>query len=197
MPKNLTGGNKAKKQSGKERSNVKHNRELTEDFVDDVAHGRDLEDEIFVGRVKKGFGFGRFSVQMQDGSETECSIRGNLAMRGKAARAAGNPLAISMDSFVLVLNADFGKMIVGVLTRKQIGQIRDKLKAVKNFFELGEAGAEDGGYEFDYDGVKEEGEESDESAAAGGGAAGKRPSAAEALAAAKEGADDDIDIDAI
>jgi hypothetical protein len=192
MPKNLTGGNKGKKQSGKERSNVKHNRELTEDFVDDVVRGEDLKGEIFIGRVKKGFGFGRFSVLMQTGDEIECSIRGNLAMRGKAARAAGNTLAISMDSFVLVQDAEFGKLIVGVLNRKQVGQVRDKVKAVKNFFELGEEGVEDGGYEFDYDAAAAE-EEDD----AAGAAAPKGSTAADALAAAKEGADDDIDIDAI
>lgn len=196
MPKNLTGGNKAKKQSGKERSNVKHNRELTEDFVDDIRRGEIVE-EVFIGRVKKGFGFGRFSVQLQDGSEIECGIRGNLAMRGKAARAAGNTLAIGMDSFVLVQDAEFGKLIIGVLTRKQVGQIRDKVKAVKNFFELGEEGGEEGGFEFDYDAVQEEGDESDQSAAGGAAPAARRANAAEVLAAAKEGADDDIDIDAI
>lgn len=180
MPKNM-----GKPLSKRERSKQKHNLDFTEDFVSDIKSGSAFDD-VLVGRVKKGYGFGRFAVLLQSGTETECSIRGNLLCRGGAARSASNPLAISANSFVIVQNAEFGKMIMGVLSRKQVNEIRDKLKATKSFFAEGEEGGDEEGYEFDY----EEGEEAVRPAA-------DRAPKGSAAAAAAGGDDEDFDIDGI
>ena len=76
---------------------------------------------------------------------------------------------------------------MGVLSRKQVNEIRDKLKATKSFFAEGEEGGDEEGYEFDY----EEGDSEVVRPAA------DRAPKGSAAAAAAGGDDEDFDIDGI
>jgi serine/threonine-protein kinase RIO1 len=66
MPKNTTGGNKAKKGSNKEGGKSKKNKKMVDDVLDDIATNEIIlmseTTEIVVGKVDKKLGNGAFSI---------------------------------------------------------------------------------------------------------------------------------------
>lgn len=86
MPKNLTGGNKAKKGSNKEGGKSVKNRHMVEDLIDDITNGEIVvngkDSEIFVGKVEKKLGNGRFHVWLSGDSFIDASIIGRMTGKG-------------------------------------------------------------------------------------------------------------------
>jgi len=174
--KNLGGGKNFKKQGSKMRRGERQNQEISSAFVEDVMSG-EIPKDIVVARVSKIYGSGRIQLVLADGKTQDATIRGVLTQSAGAARAPGNPLAITMNSYVVLQLAAYGAQIAAILTRFQINQIKDKIESSRGFFAIGDSTDEDDGFDWD---VAE-----DVSAAA------------PALAAGIKKGDDDIDIEAI
>lgn len=147
MPKNLSGGKSHKKHGSKEQRGVKHNREMATAFIEDILEGEDMPTELVLARVTKCYGFGRFDLMDQNGKNINATLRGVISCKGKAARAAGNPMAITPDKFVLLQEADYGAQIIAIFSGAQIASIRDKITAVKSFFN--DMKEDEGGFEFE------------------------------------------------
>lgn len=102
MPKNLTGGNKAKGRANGESDKLKKNRRLIDDLFSDLQIGDDLSG-VHIGRVTKKFGFGRMEVFYVEDTGTgpqskllNCPIRGGMRGKGK------KDVWIDIDSIVVM-----------------------------------------------------------------------------------------------
>jgi hypothetical protein len=196
MPKNLSGGKAHKKHGGKEPRSSKHNREMGGAVISDVISGT-LDDNVFICRVTRVLGDGRFEVITSSGAAIpKVSIRGVLSVRGKAARAAGNPVAISLDTYVVVHCEKHGSQIIAVLSRKQVREVRGKIPTTKTFFadSMVAAGDDECGFDFEDD---EEADESDAEEDRSKRASARSTAAAAAVREAAAAAEDEVDIDAI
>ena len=104
MPKNLTGGNKAKGRANGESDKLKKNRRLIEDLFADLQVGEDLTG-VHVGRVTKKFGFGRMEVFYVEDTKAgpqiqmlNCPLRGGMRGKGK------KDVWVDIDSVVVLGN---------------------------------------------------------------------------------------------
>lgn len=102
MPKNLTGGNKAKGRANGESDKSKKNRRLIDDLFSDLQLGDDLSG-IHIGRVTKKFGFGRMEVfyieNTPSGPQSKllnCPLRGGMRGKGK------KDVWVDIDSIVVM-----------------------------------------------------------------------------------------------
>ena len=148
--KNLAGGKGHKRQAGKENGRHRRNRELAQDYVDDISDGVAVT-EVQLARVTKLMGSGRMEILTQTGATLIAGIKGSLKCRG--ARRADNPIAAFVGSFVLLQTEDYVMQIVAILNRGQVKSISDSdhfADAPKGFFSES-TGAEDeeGGFEWD------------------------------------------------
>jgi translation initiation factor IF-1 len=164
MPKNLTGGNKAKKGSNKEGGKSVKNRHMVEDLIDDITNGEIVingkDSEIFVGKVEKKLGNGRFHVWLNGESFIDASIIGR--MTGK-----GGKVWIDVGNIVVV---DRGRPqdgalphIIAVFDAKNIQRLKKIRPDMDDRF-FTAANTEDGaeaGFEFDRSEEKKDGEDSD------------------------------------
>lgn len=146
--KNLGGGKNFKKQGSKGRRGERQNQETSSAFVDDIMSG-DIPTDIVVARVTKMFGGGRTQLLLPDGTTKVAAIRGSLIVSAGAARAPGNELAITINSFVLLQIHDYGAQIASILSRSQIQQIKDKIEATREFFAMGDVTEDDDGFDWD------------------------------------------------
>ena len=151
--KNLGGGKNFKKQGSKGRRGERQNQEIASAFVEDVLSG-DIPKDIVVARVTKMFGGGRLQLLLPSGVTQVAAIRGALTVSAGAARAPGNVLAITPNTFVLLQLTDYGAQVAAIMNRGQIHQVKDKIEAGRGFFAIGEATEEDDGFDWD---VEEEG----------------------------------------
>jgi hypothetical protein len=147
MPKNFGGGKVFKKQGSKDRRGEKQNQEITAAFVDDILSG-EIPTEVVIARVTRMLGGGRISLLLPDGSTKDAAIRGTLSMSKGAARAPGNILTISVNSFIMLQLTDYGPQVVGLLTRGQVEQIKGKITVSSAFFAVGDVTGQDDGYDF-------------------------------------------------
>ena len=177
--KNLGGGKNFKKQGSKGRRGERQNQETSAAFVDDIMSG-DIPTDVVVARVTKMFGGGRTQLLLPDGTTQIAAIRGSLIVSAGAARAPGNELAITANSFVLLHVSDYGTQIASILSRAQIHQIKDKIKASRDFFAIGELTEDDDGFDWD---VAEEG--------------GEKPVAEEVVEKKNNNVEEELDIEGI
>ena len=86
MPKNTTGGNKAKKGSNKEGGKSKKNRKIVDDVLDDVSTNEivltEADSEIVVGKVDKKLGNGAFHVWLGGDRFVRAEIIGRMSGKG-------------------------------------------------------------------------------------------------------------------
>ena len=146
--KNLGGGKNFKKQGSKGRRGERQNQETSAAFVEDVMNG-DIPTDVVVARVTKMFGGGRTQLLIPDGTTKIAAIRGSLIVSAGAARAPGNELAITANSFVLLHISDYGTQIASILNRSQIQQIKDKIECTRDFFAIGDVTEDDDGFDWD------------------------------------------------
>ena len=154
MPKNTTGGNKAKKGSNKEGGKSKKNRTMVDNLLDDVVMGEivltDADSEIVVGKVDKKLGNGAFSVWLGGDRLLRAEIIGR--MTGK-----GGKVWIDVGNLVMVDRGDVNSAvhahIIGVFNSKQISKLKDMDLGLDERFFSGVIGTgsdeEEGGIEFD------------------------------------------------
>ena len=146
--KNLNGGNKSRRMAGKERSNDRKNRELTEAFVEDIVKGADVGD-LKLARVDRVLGGLRMSLLTCEGKTITAALKGSLKCSKGAARRCDNVLSVMVGTFVILQQESYGVQIAGVLGRAQVAAIEPYYKtAPKGFFNVA-AAEEDAGFEWD------------------------------------------------
>jgi hypothetical protein len=154
MPKNFSGGKTFKKQGSKVRRGERQNQEIASAFVDDVLGG-EIPKDIVMARVTRMLGGGRISLLLPTGETKSAAIRGSLSMSAGAARAPGNILAISVNSFILLQLTEYGAQVAAILSRTQVDQVKDKIPVSRGFFSMGDATEEDDGFDWDVEEVAE------------------------------------------
>lgn len=154
MPKNTTGGNKAKKGSNKEGGKSKKNRKIVDDLLDDITMGEivltDANSEIVVGKVDKKLGNGAFSVWLGGDRFIRAEIIGRMTGKGgKVWIDVGNIVMVDRGDVKSAVHAH----IIGVFNSKQISKLKDMDLGLDERFFNGTIGTgsdeEEGGIEFD------------------------------------------------
>lgn len=137
----------SKRIAGKERSNDRKNREITEAFVEDLLSGVDLAG-IEIARVTKAMGGGRMELVTLSGKTISASLKGSLRCSKGASKRPDNPLATFAGSLVLLQETGYGHQIAGVLHRVQIKAIEKAAPPEKRVF-FAEGGKGDDGFDWD------------------------------------------------
>lgn len=154
MPKNTTGGNKAKKGANKESGKAKKNRTKIEDLLDDIENNQvsldSPDSEVAVGKVEKKLGNCYFHVWLGKDVFKNYPLAGCMTgRRGKVFVEVGNLVLIDRGN-------DNGSLphIIAVFTEKQIDQLKNLSSGSsldERFFMGTTSDQTDGdrGYEFD------------------------------------------------
>lgn len=124
MPRNTTGGSGHKARANAEGNATKKNRQLIENFIDDMTKEGKCEG-VFVSKVLKKLGDGRMEVSYMDGERAvniPAPIKGSLRGRGKS------QVYIDVGSVVLVsktgLAGAMSHEIIGVVNAAQLAQLK-------------------------------------------------------------------------
>ena len=166
MPKNTTGGNKAKKGSNKEGGKSKKNRKIVDDVLDDVSTNEivltAVDSEIVVGKVDKKLGNGAFYVWLGGDRFVRAEIIGRMSGKGgKVWIDVGNLVVVDKGDVKSAVHAH----IIGVFNSKQISKLKGMDVGLDERFFNGTIGAgsddEEGGIEFDRTEEKPEGDEAE------------------------------------
>jgi len=166
MPKNTTGGNKAKKGSNKEGGKSKKNRKIVDDVLDDVSTNEIIltavDSEIVVGKVDKKLGNGAFYVWLGGDRFVRAEIIGRMSGKGgKVWIDVGNLVVVDKGDVKSAVHAH----IIGVFNSKQISKLKGMDVGLDERFFNGTIGAgsddEEGGIEFDRTEEKPEGDEAE------------------------------------
>ena len=166
MPKNTTGGNKAKKGSNKEGGKSKKNRKIVDDVLDDVSTNEIIltavDSEIVVGKVDKKLGNGAFYVWLGGDRFVRAEIFGRMSGKGgKVWIDVGNLVVVDKGDVKSAVHAH----IIGVFNSKQISKLKGMDVGLDERFFNGTIGAgsddEEGGIEFDRTEEKPEGDEAE------------------------------------
>ena len=166
MPKNTTGGNKAKKGSNKEGGKSKKNRKIVDDVLDDVSTNEIIltavDSEIVVGKVDKKLGNGAFYVWLGGDRFVRAEIIGRISGKGgKVWIDVGNLVVVDKGDVKSAVHAH----IIGVFNSKQISKLKGMDVGLDERFFNGTIGAgsddEEGGIEFDRTEEKPEGDEAE------------------------------------
>lgn len=86
MPRNTTGGSSHKARSNSEGNITKKNRQLLEDYIDDITKEGKC-DGVYVAKVVKKLGDGRINIAYFEGDRlmsVQATIKGSLRGRGKS-----------------------------------------------------------------------------------------------------------------
>lgn len=166
MPKNTTGGNKAKKGSNKEGGKSKKNRKIVDDVLDDVSTNEivltAVDSEIVVGKVDKKLGNGAFYVWLGGDRFVRAEIIGRMSGKGgKVWIDVGNLVVVDKGDVKSAVHAH----IIGVFNSKQISRLKTMDLGLDERFFNGTIGAgsedEEGGIEFDRTEERAEGDEAE------------------------------------
>ena len=166
MPKNTTGGNKAKKGSNKEGGKSKKNRKIVDDVLDDVSTNEIIltavDSEIVVGKVDKKLGNGAFYGWLGGDRFVRAEIIGRMSGKGgKVWIDVGNLVVVDKGDVKSAVHAH----IIGVFNSKQISKLKGMDVGLDERFFNGTIGAgsddEEGGIEFDRTEEKPEGDEAE------------------------------------
>lgn len=161
MPRNTTGGSGHKARANCEGNITKKNRQLIENFMDDMTKDGKCEG-VFVSRVTKKLGDGRMEVSYMDNERLvtiPAPIKGSLRGRGKSQAYIDN------GTIVLVSNTGLtGAMsheIIGVVTPAQLVQMKKIMTLDTRIIDNSTSVEITGGIEFGEDSDDDEGVEID------------------------------------
>lgn len=165
MPKNTTGGNKAKKGSNKEGGKSKKNKKMVDDVLDDISTNEIIltsaSTEIVVGKVDKKLGNGAFHIWLGGDRFVRAEIIGRMSGKGgKVWIDVGNLVVVDRGDKDSAVHAH----IIGVFNSKQISRLKMMETGIDERFFSGTIGAgsdEEDGIEFDRTEEKPEGDEVD------------------------------------
>jgi len=165
MPKNTTGGNKAKKGSNKEGGKSKKNKKMVDDVLDDISTNEitltSATSEIVVGKVDKKLGNGAFHIWLGGDRFVRAEIIGRMSGKGgKVWIDVGNLVVVDRGDKDSAVHAH----IIGVFNSKQISRLKTMATGVDERFFSGAVGAgsdEEDGIEFDRTEEKIDGDEVD------------------------------------
>ena len=128
MPKNTTGGNKAKGRANSESERSKKNGRLVEDLVFDLKV-RDALEGVHIGRVTRKFGNGRFEVFIVEDLKTGPSPRLlNAPLAGRMRGRGKKDVWVDIDTVVILGTTEMGGSlefeIIGTISPDRIRDIR-------------------------------------------------------------------------
>ena len=150
--KNLGGGKGHKRAArGGNKKSVK-NYDFCQDFVDDIVNGEDVT-PLTIARVERLSGQGRMELLTVSGKVLKAALKGNLRCKKGAARSEDNPIAAMVGNFVILQEADYGSMVMGILNRTNVATLKEYYtEAPTSYFET----TQQGGDGFDWDFAEEE-----------------------------------------
>ena len=153
--KNPGGKGKKRQARGGNRKSVK-NYDFCQDFMVDFMAKEDVS-PLTVARVERLGGCGRMELLTVQGKTVKASLKGNLRCKKGAARSEDNPIAAMVGCFVILQEADYGNLIMGVLSRSNVSNIKSYFpSAPKSYFDM--AQTEDAeGFEWDLNDSEEAG----------------------------------------
>jgi hypothetical protein len=128
MPKNTTGGNKAKGRANSESERSKKNGRLVEDLVWDLrAH--DALEGVHIGRVTRKFGNGRFEVFIVETLKTgPCPRLLNAPLAGRMRGRGKKDVWVDVDTIVVLGSTEMGGSlefeIIGTISPDRVRDIR-------------------------------------------------------------------------
>lgn len=162
MPKNTTGGNKAKGRANCESERSKKNGRLVEDLMFDLRE-EDTVNGVHIGRVTRKFGNGRFEVFIVEQLKTGPSPRTlNAPLAGRMRGKGKKDVWVDVDTIVILGSTEMsGSLefeIIGTISPdrvRDIRKVRPDLDA-RLFLSTATAGADEDGVVFEKDEVKED-----------------------------------------
>ena len=145
--KNPGGKGKKRAARGGNKKSIK-NYEFCDNFIDDILAKEDVS-PLTVARVERLGGCGRMDLLTVSGKVAHASLKGNLRCKKGAARSEDNPIAAMVGCFVILQEADYGSLIMGILSRSNVNNIKPFFpNAPKSYFDM--AQTEDAeGFEWD------------------------------------------------
>ena len=151
--KNVGGGKGHKKAARGGNKKSGKNFDFCQDFVDDVVNGEDLR-PLTLARVERLSGQGRIELLTVTGSTVKAALKGNLRCKKGAARSEDNPIAAMVGGFVILQEADYGSMVMGILSRSNVAVLKEYFTdAPLSYFETTQQGGD--GFEWDFSEEKE------------------------------------------
>ena len=161
MPKNTTGGNKAKGRANSESERSKKNGRLVEDLMYDLR-GNDSLDGVHIGRVTRKFGNGRFEVLIVEHLKTgSCARLLNAPLAGRMRGKGKKDVWVDVDTIVVLGSTEMGGSlefeIIGTISPdrvRDIRKVRPDLDA-RLFLSTASAEADQEGIVFEKEEIKE------------------------------------------
>jgi hypothetical protein len=128
MPKNTTGGNKAKGRANSESERSKKNGRLVEDLISDLRSFDALEG-VHIGRITRKFGNGRFEIFIVEKLPSgPCSRLLNAPLAGRMRGRGKKDVWVDIDTIVVVGSTEMGGSlefeIIGTISPDRIRDIR-------------------------------------------------------------------------
>jgi len=129
MPKNTTGGNKAKGRANSESERSKKNGRLVEDLVFDLRGHEDFDGKVHIGRVTRKFGNGRFEIFVVEDLKTGPSPRLlNAPLAGRMRGRGKKDVWVDVDTIVILGSTEMGGSlefeIIGTISPDRVRDIR-------------------------------------------------------------------------
>lgn len=167
MPKNTTGGNKAKGRANSESERSKKNGRLVEDLMYDLRVHDPLSG-VHIGRVTRKFGNGRFEVFIVEQLKTgPCSRILNVPLAGRMRGKGKKDVWVDVDTIVILGSTEMsGSLefeIIGTISPdrvRDIRKVRPDLDA-RLFLSTATAEADEEGIVFEKDETKNDDEDLD------------------------------------
>jgi hypothetical protein len=156
--KNVGGGKGHKRAArGGNKKSVK-NHDFCQDFMEDIVTGVDVS-PLTIARVERLSGQGRLELTTVSGKTIKASLKGNLRCKKGAARSEDNPIAAMVGGFVILQEAEYGSMVMGVLNRADVSTLKMYYPdAPHSYFETTQQGGD--GFDWDFDTSEEPAAES-------------------------------------
>lgn len=146
--KNLGGGKGHKRAARGGGKKSGKNFDFCQDFVDDIMNGEDVS-PLTVARVERLSGQGRMELLTVNGKTLKAALKGNLRCKKGAARSDDNPIAAMVGGFVILQEADYGSMVMGVLSRSNVATLKEYFdEAPASYFETSQQGGD--GFDWDF-----------------------------------------------
>lgn len=128
MPKNITGGNKAKGRANGESERSKKNGRLVEDLFYDLRSG-DALNGVHVGRVTRKFGNGRFEIFIVETLKTGPMPRTlNVPLAGRMRGKGKKDVWVDTDTIVILgsteMSGSLEYEIIGVINPDRVRDLR-------------------------------------------------------------------------
>jgi hypothetical protein len=147
--KNVGGGKGHKKAARGGNKKSGKNYDFCQDFMDDVTNGEDVA-PLTIARVERLSGQGRLELLTVAGKVIKASLKGNLRCKKGAARSEDNPIAAMVGGFVILQEADYGSMVMGILSRSNVSILKEYYAdAPLSYFDTTQQGGD--GFEWDFD----------------------------------------------